>query len=70
MHGTSHGYALQADHFWSYCSTGEKASSDAFAPFSEPFRPGDEIACMLDLTAVEPTLTFAKNGALLGVVRK
>ena len=67
LHGTSH--ALQMEHSWSYCSTGEKASAGAYAPYSEPFGTGDEIACMLDLTAAEPTLTFAKNGVLLGAVR-
>lgn len=61
---------LQADHTWGYNSTGEKASGSAFMPYAEPFGPdhGDEVTCILDLT-VEPTVTFAKNGMLLGVVR-
>lgn len=67
MHGRIH--MLQADHTWGYSGTGEKASGGACMSYAEPFGPGDEVTCILDLTATEPTLTFAKNGVLLGVVR-
>lgn len=69
MHPCTTRCALQVNHSWGYGGTGKKASGGAFTPYSEPFGPGDEIACILDLTAAEPTLMFAKNGLSLGLVR-
>ena len=47
-----------------------QVATTAFKPYGEPFGPGDEITCFVDLTSNPGELFFAKNGTLLGAAFK
>jgi hypothetical protein len=52
---------------WGYGGTGKKVSAGNFQDYGQPFGPGDEITCLVDLTAEPGLLSFAKNGMPLGI---
>ncbi len=66
LHILGRALASQAEHSWGYSSTGKKSTGKSFLPYYETFGPGDEITCMVDLTADPPMVTFAKNGTIIG----
>jgi hypothetical protein len=65
-------FNVQVPNSWAYGGNGKKANNNSLNMYGETFGPGDEIICMLDLDGggQDGTLSFAKNGILLGLAYK
>ena len=49
-----------------YGGTGKRSNNRAFEPYGEPFAKGDVIGCSLELSDAGGSVSFSKNGKLLG----